>query len=79
MRPAPTRIVLDNRPYLVTRHEDGSLDRAFGPFTPGAEPNLESCTPKNEVHDSDTRASLEALLGISPSLPASDDSLAGRT
>jgi hypothetical protein len=79
MRPTPTRTVLDNRPYLVIRREDGVLDRAYGPFTPGAEPSMESCTPDNEVHDTDTRASLERLLDVSPSLPASDDSLAGRT
>lgn len=77
MQPAPVRVVYDNQPYLVNRREDGSIDRAFGPFTPGTEPSLEECSTDNEVRDPVLLATLTDLLPISPSLLASQDNLAG--
>jgi hypothetical protein len=71
------RVIYDNIPYLVVRHEDGSLASAHGPFTPGTEPSLAECSAENEVRSGSLRASLEDLLPISPVLPASEDSLAG--
>ena len=72
------RVVYDNQPYLVIRQDDGSLDRAYGPFTPGTEPSLAECTPEREVRSGSLLASLEELLPISPPLPVNDDTLAGR-
>jgi hypothetical protein len=77
MRHQPVRVVYENQPYLVTRREDGSLDRAYGPFVPGTEPSLRMCGPDTEVHRQHTLATLEQLLPISPPLPSSEDTLAG--
>ena len=73
----PVRVVFDNRPYLVTRRDDGSVARAFGPFAPGTEPALAECGPDNEVRNSATRDALQLLIPLSPELPASVDTLAG--
>jgi hypothetical protein len=72
-------VVCDNLPYLVVRRDDASLERAFGPFVPGSEPSVEECRDQNQVHDRDLLARLDALLPISPTLPASDSSLAGHS
>ena len=77
MRPEAVRVVYDNRPYLVMFGEDGSMERAYGPFTPGTEPNVGECREDNQVLDESLLATLEALLPISPSLPKADDTLAG--
>ena len=77
MRTAPVRVVYDNQPYLVTRRDDGSIHRAFGPYAPGTEPSLEACSAEEEVHDPALLATLTDLLPISPALPASEDTLAG--
>ena len=77
MRPESVRVVYDNQPYLVMRREDGSLDRAYGPFTPGTEPDLAQCTDATAVGSAALLATLEGLLPISPALPSSEDTLAG--
>ena len=77
MRPDLVRVVYDNQPYLVVRREDGALERAYGPFTPGTEPNLSDCTDEMRVADTRLLASLEDLLPISPELPSNEDTLAG--
>lgn len=77
MQPAPVRVVYDNTPYLVIRREDGSIDRAYGPFTPGTEPSLQECSTDNEIRDPALLATLTDLLPISPTLPPSQDNLAG--
>lgn len=77
MRQGTVRVVFDNRPYLVAMREDGSLDRAFGPFDPGTEPNLAEGDGGNEVTSQALLADLERLLPVSPSLPANGDTLAG--
>jgi hypothetical protein len=77
MNPKATRIVYDNQPYLVIRREDGEVERAYGPFTPGTEPSLADCTPDTEVRDQAVLATLRELLPISPELPAHEDTLAG--
>jgi len=71
-----TRVVYDNQPYLVDRKDDGSLDRAYGPFTPGTEPNVADCTDEMRVTTASLLATLEALLPISPQLPSNEDTLA---
>lgn len=71
------RIVYENQPYLVMCAEDGSIDRAYGPFAPGTEPNLVQCTPETEVTKPALLADLRRLLPVSPRLPASEDTLAG--
>ena len=71
------RVVYDNQPYLVVRGEDGSVERAYGPFAPGTEPNLSECTPDTEVHSQALLATLTDLLPISPTLPPHEDTLAG--
>jgi hypothetical protein len=77
MRPEAVRVVYQSRPYLVTRRDDGSLDRAYGPFTPGTEPSLAEVNQAAEVRDETVLAALEDLLPISPALPSRDDTLAG--
>lgn len=77
MRTDFSRVVYDNQPYLVVRHEDGSIDRAYGPFTPGTEPNLDGCTDDMRVDSGALLATLEGLLPISPQLPSNEDTLAG--
>lgn len=77
MRPDVVRVVYDNRPYLVTRNDDGSLERAYGPFVPGAEPSLADCGPANQVGSPALLSALESLLPVSPALPSHDDTLAG--
>lgn len=77
MRPELVRVVYDNQPYLVVRQDDGSLERAYGPFTPGTEPNLSDCTDEMRAADQSLLASLEDLLPISPELPSNEDTLAG--
>jgi hypothetical protein len=71
------RVIFDNRPYLVKRADDGSIERAFGPFTPGTEPNLAECGPDVEVRDKALLAHLQQLLPISPVLPGREGTLAG--
>jgi hypothetical protein len=77
MRQETVRVVFDNRPYLVVMREDGSLDRAFGPFDPGTEPNLAEGDDTSAVTSQALLAELEQLLPVSPSLPASRNTLAG--
>ena len=77
MRPEFVRVVFDNQPYLVFRQDDGSLERAYGPFTPGTEPNLSECTDEMQVTNDSLLASLVGLLPISPELPSSENTLAG--
>ena len=71
------RVVFDNLPYLVVRGDDGRIERAFGPYAPGTEPNLADATPASEVTDPDLLGTLEALLPLSPELPHSESTLAG--
>jgi hypothetical protein len=73
----PVRVVFDNQPYLVTRSEDGSLERAYGPFSPGVEPALGECGPENEARGEGLLATLRDLMPISPELPSNEDTLAG--
>jgi len=73
----PIRVVFDNRPYLVTRQDDGSVERAYGPFAPGVEPHMAQCGADNKVRSSATLDALELLLPISPELPPGSDTLAG--
>jgi hypothetical protein len=73
----PVRVVFDNRPYLVTRRDDGSFARAYGPFAPGTEPAMAECGPDNEIRSSATRDALELLIPLSPELPPGADTLAG--
>lgn len=77
MRPEALRVIYDNRPYLVVRRDDGGLERAYGPFTPGTEPNFSEVDADTEVHDPAILAVLEQLLPISPMMPSADDTLAG--
>ena len=77
MRPELVRVVYDNQPYLVVRRDDGALESACGPFTPGTEPNLSDCTDEMRVGDQGLLAALEDLLPISPELPSYEDTLAG--
>lgn len=77
MHDQATRVVYENQPYIVVRGADGSGERAYGPFTPGTEPNLAECGPDTEVHDRGLRMTLVELLPLSPELPASEDTLAG--
>lgn len=77
MRPEFVRVVHDNQPYLVVRHDDGSVDRAYGPFTPGTEPNLSECSDERLVRSADELATLAKLVPISPELPSGEDTLAG--
>jgi hypothetical protein len=77
MRPEFVRVVYENQPYLVVRREDGALSRAYGPFTPGTEPDLAACTDETAVESHRVLAALQELLPISPALPSSEDTLAG--
>jgi len=77
MRPEFVRVVYDNLPYLVVCQDDGSIERAYGPFTPGTEPNLSECTDEMVVTSQGLRDSLERLLPISPELPSYENTLAG--
>jgi hypothetical protein len=77
MHPDATRVVYDNQPYLVLLGEGGEVERAYGPFTPGTEPSLATCTPDMEVRSQGLLRVLRELLPISPELPASEDTLAG--
>jgi hypothetical protein len=77
MDPEVVRVVYDNMPYLVVRAEDGSAERAYGPFTPGTEPDASECGPQTEVRSRRLLNSLEKLLPISPPLPSHEDTLAG--
>ena len=77
MRPDLVRVVYDNQPYIVVREGDGSLDRAYGPFTPGTEPNLADCTDEMQVDEGSLLAALSDLMPISPELPSHEDTLAG--
>ena len=72
----PIRVVFDNRPYLVTRHPDGSLERAYGPFAPGTEPSMAECGQANEVRTTATLDALRLLMPISPELAPGSDTLA---
>lgn len=75
--PAMVRVVYHYQPYLAVRRADGSLERAFGPFTAGTEPSVAESGPDDEVQDRAVLAKLQNLLPRSPSLPAHDDTLAG--
>ena len=77
MLPEPVRVVYDNRPYLVMLAEDGSLERAYGPFTPGTEPNVAECSDETQVRSESLLAAIGELVPISPSLPSGNDTLAG--
>jgi hypothetical protein len=77
MRHDAVRVVYESQPYLVTLGGEGRLEHAYGPFTPGTEPNLADCSPSSEVRSQRVRAALEALLPISPALPSGEDTLAG--
>jgi hypothetical protein len=77
MQPHATRVVYNNQPYLVVRRDDGSVERAYGPFTPGTEPNLSECKPDTEVRERALLSVLQDLLPISPNLPSPEDTLAG--
>jgi hypothetical protein len=77
MHPRAIRVVYDNLPYLIVRGEDGDVERAYGPFTPGTEPSLAECTSDMEVRDRSLLATLRDLLPISPELPTHEDTLAG--
>lgn len=77
MHPDVSRVVYNNQPYLVLPREDGSVERAYGPFTPGTEPNLSECTPDTEVHELALLGTLQELLPMSPALPSPEDTLAG--
>ncbi len=77
MRPETLRVVYESRPYLVTRLDDGGLERAYGPFTPGTDPNLAEVGPDSEVREPALLAALEDLLPLSPMLPSGEDTLAG--
>ena len=71
------RVVFDNLPYLVVRAEDGRIERAYGPYAPGTEPNLADAAPASEVTDPDLLGTLEGLLPLSPELPGAESTLAG--
>ncbi len=73
----PVRVVYDNQPYLIIRSDDGSVDRAYGPFSPGVEPAMGECGPENEVRSEGLLATLRDLMPISPELPFNEDTLAG--
>ena len=77
MHQEASRVVYNNQPYLVVPREDGSVRHAYGPFTPGTEPNLSACTPDREVHERALLVALQDLLPLSPKLPAHEDTLAG--
>lgn len=77
MHQQAVRVVYDNQPYLVSLRDDGSVDRAYGPFSPGTEPNLNECGPAREIQDATLLRSLEQLLPISPALPSHEDTLSG--
>jgi len=77
MHPEASRVVYNDQPYLVLTREDGSVDRAYGPFPPGTEPSLSECTPDAEVDEPALLATLHDLLPVSPKLPAHEDTLAG--
>jgi hypothetical protein len=70
------RVVYENRPYLVFTTEDGSLDHAHGPFTPGTEPSLHDCTDGNQVRERSMLDTLATLMPLSPTLRLAQDSLA---
>jgi hypothetical protein len=78
MKPPVVRVVYDNLPYLIVPGEDGSLDRAYGPFTPGTEPSLAEAGHHNEVRDPDTLHALSKLIPISPTVPPARDTLSGQ-
>jgi hypothetical protein len=77
MRPEFVRVVYDSQPYLVVRRDDGSLERAYGPFSPGTEPHLGECTEATVVTSGSQLSALEKLLPVSPALPSAKDTLAG--
>jgi hypothetical protein len=77
MHPEASRVVYNNQPYLVLLRADGSVEHAYGPFPPGTEPSLSECTPESEVHERGLLATLQALLPVSPKLPAHEETLAG--
>jgi hypothetical protein len=77
MRPEALRVIYDSQPYLVTVSDEGLLEHAYGPFTPGTEPNLAECSPDSEVRSASLRAALQSLIPLSPTLPSNEDSLAG--
>ena len=76
MHPQTARVVLDNQPYLLVLDEDGSPQRAHGPFSPGTEPGLSMCTTENEVRDPEVVRQLGNLAAESPMLPHATDTMA---
>lgn len=76
MRREALRVIYESQPYLVTLSDDGCLEHAYGPFTPGTEPSLAECSPESEIRSESLRATLESLLPISPALPSGEDTLA---
>lgn len=77
MHPPATRVIYQDRPYLLEVNADGSVAGAFGPFAPGTEPCLAECSADTRVQDAELLDRLTRLVPISPDLPAAEDSLAG--
>ena len=75
MHPTTLRIVHDDLPYLLVFDDDGAVQRAHGPFSPGTEPSLTMCTPENQVTDPDQLVVLTELAPLSPVVPGSKESL----
>ena len=75
MHDESTRVVFENRPYLLVEQTDGT-ERAYGPFDPGTEPALSMCGPDTEIHDPELLRLLRDLRSRSPELPAHSDTLA---
>src|SRR5215211_8876 len=76
MHSKAVRVIHENRPYLVVRGDGGSVEHAYGPFTPGTEPSLADCTPDREV-SGELVGTLVQLLPASPPIPPEEDTLAG--
>lgn len=67
--PPMVRVVHDYQPYLAVRRADGSLRRAFGPFTPGTEPFIAESGPNDGIRDRAVFGKLQDSMPWSP-LPA---------
>ena len=77
MHPPATRVIYDDRPYLVVVDGEGSVTAAYGPFAPGTEPSMTECGPDTQVDDAALVERLRHLIPISPELPVAEDTLAG--
>jgi hypothetical protein len=77
MHPPATRVIYRDQPYLVELNADGSVMAAFGPFAPGTEPSLAECGADTQVQDATILDQLTRLVPTSPTLPPSEDTLAG--